>query len=55
MDRINAMLDRYGLTEIMIQNDIEEAVVLRYLVEEGMVELEDYFFEDVDELDEADD
>ena len=55
MDRINAMLDKYGLTEILIQNDIEETVVLRMLVEEGMVELDDYFFEDVDELEEDDD
>jgi hypothetical protein len=51
MDRINAMLDKYGLTDILIQNDIEESIVVRLLVENDMVDLDDYFFEDVEGLD----
>lgn len=47
--RIDILADNYPLEDILEQNDIEVAYVLGYLIEEGLVDLDDYFYEDVEE------
>lgn len=48
MDKIQILADSYPIEDLLTQNDIEEYVIVSWLVEEGMVDLDDYFgFEDV--------
>lgn len=46
--KIRALTDNYGLMELLAQNDITEEFVIRFLVEEGMIDLEDIFNTDVE-------
>lgn len=48
MDKIQILADNYPLEDLLIQNDVETYVVVEWLVEEGLVDLEDYFFEDIE-------
>jgi len=49
MDKIQILADSYFLEELLHQNDVEERVVVKWLVEEGLLDLDDYFgFEDVE-------
>lgn len=49
MDKIQILADNYPLESLLEQNDIEERVIVEWLVEENMIDLEDYFgFEDVE-------
>ena len=49
MDKIQILADSYPLEDLLVQNDVEEYAVIQWLVEEGMLDLEDYFgFEDVE-------
>jgi len=49
MDKIQILADSYPLEDLLEQNDVEEYVIVQWLVEEGMLDLEDYFgFEDVE-------
>lgn len=52
--RLQLILDSYGLENIMIQNDIEEIRVLELLEEAGLVDVEDYFYTDEEEIDSED-
>ncbi len=54
--RINLVLNSYGLDMLLEQNDIEEYAVVALLIRRGLVCLEDYFYQDVeeDEVDEWD-
>ena len=46
MDKIRILADYYPIQDILEQNDIETTLVLEFLVEEGLVDLNDYFYED---------
>jgi len=51
-DVIEKLVEDYGLSNILVQNDVSEQTVLKLLVAEGLVNLEDYIFEDVGYTDE---
>jgi len=46
--KIAALVENYGLTLILEQNEIPEEAVIRLLVDEGLITFEDYFFLDVE-------
>jgi hypothetical protein len=46
--KIRALTDNYGLMELLEQNDIAEEFVIRFLVDEGMLDLEDIFNTDAE-------
>jgi|TARA_R100001463_G_scaffold21677_13_gene51956 hypothetical protein len=41
--KIQALVDNYGLNYLLEDNQISENFVVKYLIEEGMVELDNYF------------
>ena len=41
--KLNALIENYGLASLLEQNDISEYVVVLFLVEEGYIDLADYF------------
>jgi len=41
--RINTILDSYGLEILLLQNDITEYATVAVLVRRGLLDLEDYF------------
>lgn len=41
--KLRALIENYGLALLLEQNDISEYVVVLFLVEEGYIDLEDYF------------
>ena len=45
-ERIKLLLMSYGLTELLEMNDIEETFVLELLVEQGYINLKEYFSDD---------
>jgi len=49
--RINIVLNSYGLDMLLEQNDIEEYAVVALLVRRGLLCLEDYFYVDIPEGD----
>ena len=51
MDKVQVLADSYPLEDLLEQNDIEVSVVIQWLVDEGKIDLEDYFFDE----EEADD
>ena len=54
LDLVKSLADHYPLEDLLAENDIEEYFVVRYLVEEGLVNLADYFYEDEKEIDRDD-
>lgn len=46
MDKLEIMLEYYGLQHILEQNDVEDYKVLSLLIDEGLVDIEDYFYND---------
>jgi hypothetical protein len=50
--KLELLAKDFGLQEIMEQNDIEEEFVLGMLYDEGLFDLEDYFYEDEEILNE---
>lgn len=46
MDKIQILADHYPLQDLLEQNDVEDYVVVKWLVDEGLVDLDDYFMED---------
>ena len=48
MDRVQVLSELYPLEDLLLQNDIEPYVVVKYLVDEGLIELEDYFYTDTE-------
>ena len=50
MDRVKNLADYYPLDDLLEQNDIEVRVVVQWLVDEGLVDLDDYFFEDMETI-----
>lgn len=52
MDRLAELLaENYGLDRILIQNDIEESYVIKLLIIEGLVDPDDYLYEDEENSD----
>jgi hypothetical protein len=47
--RIQTVLDSYGLKLLLLQNDIEETTVVELLVRKGILDIDDYFYQDVPE------
>ena len=41
--KIHALVENYGLSLLLEQNEIEENFIVKYLVEEGMINLNEYF------------
>lgn len=50
MDKVQILVDSYPLEDLLEQNDIEVVTVIQWLVDEGKIDLEDYFF-DEEEID----
>ncbi len=46
--QLQALADNYGLAYLLEQNEITELFVIRFLVEEGMIDLRDYFNTDAE-------
>lgn len=44
MDRLKVLADYYPLKDILEQNDIEPYMVIQWLIDEGLVDLDDYFY-----------
>jgi hypothetical protein len=42
-NKLNALIENYGLALLLEQNDISDYVVVLFLVEEGYIDLADYF------------
>lgn len=51
MDLLEHLIEDYGLETILEQNDIEHRTVLEILINKGLIDLEDYTFEDVPDAD----
>lgn len=41
--KLKALVENYGLTFLLEENDISEEFVIRFLVDEGMISFDDYF------------
>ena len=41
--KIRLLLVSYTLEELLEENDIEESFVVKWLIEEGLIDLGDYF------------
>ena len=52
MDKFKLLAEEYGLDLIMQQNDLEPAEVLEFLYLNGLIDIDDYFFEELDVGDE---
>ena len=50
VDIIQALADHYPLEDLLIQNDIEEYTVIKWLIDEGHIDPNDYFYEDEEEI-----
>lgn len=50
LDLVKSLAEHYPLEDLLINNDIEEYTVVRWLVEEGMVNLADYYYFDEKEI-----
>lgn len=46
LDKIKILADYYPIEDILAQNDIEPWVIIKFLVEEDLIDLEDYFYND---------
>jgi len=45
--RIQILADNYPLEDLLEQNDVEVYAVVKWLVSEDLIDLDDYFFVDV--------
>jgi hypothetical protein len=46
--KLIALAENYGLAFLLEQNDISNYVVIKFLVEEGLIDMDDYFNLDVE-------
>ena len=44
--KIDILLEEYGLELLMLQNDITEEMLLKRLIENGWIDLQEYFLND---------
>lgn len=42
-NKIEALVENYGIVLLLEQNEITEGTVVRFLVDEGLIDLDDYF------------
>jgi hypothetical protein len=42
-NKIEALVENYGIVLLLEQNEIAEGTVVRFLVDEGLIDLNDYF------------
>lgn len=47
-EQIRFLCETLGLERILEQNDIEQEYVMELLIEHGLIDPDEYFFEDVD-------
>jgi len=47
--KLKALVENYGLAFLLEENDISEEFVIRFLVDEGMINFEDYFNTDAEQ------
>jgi len=47
--KLKALVENYGLAFLLEENDISEEFVIRFLVDEGMTNFEDYFNTDAEQ------
>ena len=45
-DKVEILAENYPLEDLLMQNDIENHTVVQWLVDEGYVNIDDYFYED---------
>lgn len=45
-DKIQVLADTYPIETLLEQNDVEEFKVIQWLVDEELLNLNDYFFDD---------
>lgn len=50
LDLIQSLADHYPLDDLLAENDVEEYTVVKWLVDEGLVNLKDYYYEDETEI-----
>ena len=46
--KIEALVGNYGLKLLMEQNDLDEEAIIRKLVDDGTINMNDYFYLDVE-------
>ena len=47
-EQMKLLLDSFGLENLLVQNDVEQTVVLDWLVKEGYINPDDYWYTDED-------
>lgn len=52
VERFKLLAEHYGLELIMEQNDLEPEDVIRLLHEASLIDIEDYFYTDVEDAEE---
>ena len=52
-EKLQVLIDTYGLEKFLDMNDIEKLKVMELIYEEGMVDLDDYFYEDIEDTEEG--
>ena len=50
MDKVQILGEYYPLDDLLLQNDIEVHTVVQWLVDEQMININDYFYDDTEEL-----
>jgi hypothetical protein len=51
VEQLEQLIEDYGLAILLEHNDLEEIDVLEILVNKGLIDLEDYFYTDMENLD----
>ena len=46
--KIEALVSNYGLKLLMEQNDLDEEAIIRKLVDDGTINMNDYFYLDIE-------
>lgn len=46
MNKIDILAEYYPLDDLIRQNEVNPVVIVTFLVDEGLIDLEDYFYDD---------
>lgn len=46
--KLNALADNYGIELLLEQNDITPHLIIKFLIDEKLIDLDDYFNTDVE-------
>jgi len=49
IDKFKVLAEHYGLDLVMEQNDLEPEDVIKLLYDNGLIDIEDYFYDEVEE------